>query len=256
MRKLNRLKRAIAGVTGVTLANGETIAADIVVSNSDPAWTYGKLLKDYPRKRWTDQKLERSKFSMSLFVWYFGTNRRFEEVGHHTMVLGPRYKGLLEDIFINYAQTDDFSMYLHRPTANDPSLAPDGCDAFYVLSPVPNLRSGVDWNGVAETYRQKVQERLEETVLSGLGDAIVTSHHISPIDFKERLSSYEGAAFAMEPKLFQSAWFRPHNKSEEVAGLYLVGAGTHPGAGLPGVVSSAKIVADLVPEPYKLASTA
>ncbi|MEM9617868.1 MAG: phytoene desaturase [Pseudomonadota bacterium] len=243
-------------VTGVTLANGEAITADIVVSNSDPAWTYGKLLKDYPRKRWTDQKLERSKYSMSLFVWYFGTNRRFEEVGHHTMVLGPRYRGLLEDIFINYAQTDDFSMYLHRPTANDPSLAPDGCDAFYVLSPVPNLRSGVDWNGVAETYRQKVQERLEETVLPGLGDAIVTSHHISPIDFKERLSSYEGAAFAMEPKLFQSAWFRPHNKSEEVAGLYLVGAGTHPGAGLPGVVSSAKIVADLVPEPYKLASTA
>ncbi len=236
-------------VSGVELENGERIQADIIVSNADPATTYGKLLGHQKRKRWTDAKIRRGKYSMSLFVWYFGTNRKFETVGHHTMVLGPRYKGLLDDIFHKYRQTEDFSLYLHRPTASDPSLAPDGCDAFYVLSPVPNLASGVDWTAFAEPYRQAVQARLEETLMPGLGEAVITSHHISPIDFQERLSSYRGAAFALEPNLLQSAWFRPHNKSEEVEGLYLAGAGTHPGAGLPGVVSSAKIVADLAPNP-------
>jgi len=234
--------------TGVELADGSRRAADVVVSNADAAWTYAKLLSDLPRKRWSDGKLARMDYSMSLFVWYFGTNRRYEDVGHHTMVLGPRYKGLLDDIFTHHRQTEDFSLYLHRPTATDPSLAPDGCDAFYVLSPVPNLRSGVDWANFADTYREMIRKRLEETVLPGLGEALTVSHHIAPIDFRDRYLSFQGAAFAMEPKLFQSAWFRPHNKSEELSGLYLVGAGTHPGAGLPGVVSSAKIVADLVGE--------
>ncbi|MEO1309386.1 MAG: phytoene desaturase family protein [Pseudomonadota bacterium] len=233
--------------SGVELANGEHVHADLVVSNADPAWTYGELLKDHPRKRWTDAKLDRAAYSMSLFVWYFGTDRTYPEVGHHTMVLGPRYKGLLDDIFVNHAQAEDFSLYLHRPTASDPSLAPEGSDAFYVLAPVPNLRSGVDWTKHAGPFRAMIERRLEETLLPGLGDAIVTSHHITPLDFRDRLLSYQGAAFAMEPKLFQSAWFRPHNRSEEVEGLYLVGAGTHPGAGLPGVVSSAKVVADLIP---------
>ncbi len=233
-------------VTGVELESGERIDADIIVSNADPAMTYSRLLKDYPRRRWSDGKIKRSRYSMSLFVWYFGTNRTFDDVGHHTMVLGPRFKGLLTDIFKRHRQADDFSLYLHRPTASDPSLAPEGCDAFYVLSPVPHLASGVDWTRFGEAYRQKVEQRLEETMMPGLSDAIVTSRILTPFDFKNRLFSYQGAAFAMEPKLLQSAWFRPHNKSEEVDGLYLVGAGTHPGAGLPGVTSSAKIVADLV----------
>ncbi|MEO1252788.1 MAG: phytoene desaturase [Pseudomonadota bacterium] len=233
-------------VSGVELENGETIAADIVISNADPAITYGSLLGHKKRRRWTDGKIRNSKYSMSLFVWYFGTSRRFEDVGHHTIVLGPRYKGLLDDIFKNYSLADDFSLYLHRPTANDPSLAPEGCDAFYVLSPVPNLASGVDWSEHAEAYRQKIQQRLEETMMPGLSEAITVSHYLSPIDFKERLSSYLGAGFALEPNLFQSAWFRPHNRSEEVKGLYLTGAGTHPGAGLPGVLSSAKIVGDML----------
>ncbi|MEM0908675.1 MAG: phytoene desaturase [Pseudomonadota bacterium] len=233
-------------VRGVELADGETIAADLVVSNADPAMTYGSLLKDHPRRRWSDRKIKRSRFSMSLFVWYFGTNRKFEDVGHHTMVLGPRYKGLLKDIFIKHKQAEDFSLYLHRPTASDPDLAPEGRDTFYVLSPVPHLASGVDWPSFAEAYRQKIEARLEETLMPGLKDAIVTSRMLTPLDFKERLNSYLGAAFSMEPQLLQSAWFRPHNKSEEVDGLYLVGAGTHPGAGLPGVASSAKLVSDLV----------
>lgn len=235
--------------TGVRLLSGERIAADIVISNADPATTYCRLLKDYPRRRWTDAKLARGDYSMSLFVWYFGTNRRYDDVLHHTMLFGPRYKGLLDDIFKKHRLADDFSLYLHRPTASDPTLAPPGCDAFYVLSPVPNLESNTDWAEAGERYRSKISKRLEETVLPGLSRHIVTSRIATPVDFRDRLLSWQGAAFALEPKLLQSAWFRPHNKSEELDNLFLCGAGTHPGAGLPGVVSSARIVADLVPTP-------
>ena len=233
--------------TGLHLKGGETLQADLVVSNADPAWTYSKLLKDYPRRRWTDAKIERANFSMSLFVWYFGTNRRYDDVYHHMMVLGPRYEELLKDIFTRKKLAPDFSLYLHRPTMTDPSLAPEGCDSFYVLAPVPHLDSGTDWTEISETYRKAIEKRLEETVMPDLSMHIVTSRLMTPIDFRDRLCSVKGAAFSLEPQLFQSAWFRPHNVSEEVKGLYLVGAGTHPGAGLPGVISSAKIVGDLVP---------
>lgn len=239
-------------VKGVRLASGEFLPADIVVSNAEVGWTYSKLLKRQPRRRWTDARIARAAYSMSLFVWYFGTNRRFEDCYHHTMVLGPRYRGLLDDIFRKKKLADDFSLYLHRPTANDPSLAPNGCDSFYVLSPVPHLESGVDWTSMAEPYRARIQKRLEETVLPGLGKSIVTSHMLTPLDFRDRLLSTQGAAFGMEPRLLQSAWFRPHNASEDVTGLYLVGAGTHPGAGLPGVLSSAKVMDRLVPPASEL----
>ncbi|MAW88476.1 MAG: phytoene dehydrogenase [Phyllobacteriaceae bacterium] len=236
----------------VRLASGETIPADIVVSNADPATTYTRLLSRHPRRRWTDRRVAGGDYSMSLFVWYFGTNRRYDDVYHHTMVFGPRYRGLLDDIFHHRRLAQDFSLYLHRPTASDPSLAPPGCDAFYVLSPVPNLAGGQDWNSMAETYRARIEKRLEETLLPGLSRHVVTSRVATPNDFRDRLLSWQGAAFALEPKLFQSAWFRPHNRSEEVDNLYLCGAGTHPGAGLPGVLCSARIVADLVPEPAAL----
>ena len=234
--------------TGVRLAGGETIAADLVVSNCDSAWTYRHLVAPALRKRWTDRKIERARYSMSLFVWYFGTKRRYPDVAHHTILLGPRYRELLEDIFDKKHLADDFSLYLHRPTATDPSLAPDGCDAFYVLSPVPHLDSGTDWRVEAERYRAKIEARLAETLLPGLGDAIVTSRMMTPQDFHDHLSSFKGAAFGLEPVLTQSAWFRPHNRSEEVDGLYLVGAGTHPGAGLPGVLSSARVLDRVVPD--------
>lgn len=235
-------------VTGVRLADGEIIKADLVISNADAATTYRTLLKDHPRRRWTDAKLARAKYSMSLFVWYFGTNRRYDDVYHHMMVLGPRYQELLKDIFNRKHLADDFSLYLHRPTMTDPSLAPDGCDAFYVLSPVPHLESGTEWSTEAEIYRKKIERRLEDTVLPDLSKHIVTSRMLTPQDFQDRLLSFKGAAFSLQPQLFQSAWFRPHNQSEDVKGLYLVGAGTHPGAGLPGVISSAKVVADLLPD--------
>jgi phytoene desaturase len=240
-------------VTGVRLRGGEHIAADVVVSNADVGWTYSKLLSEHPRRRWTDAKVARTRYSMSLFVWYFGTNRRFDDVYHHTMVLGPRYRELLTDIFKRKKLAKDFSLYLHRPTATDPSLAPPGCDSFYVLSPVPHLGSGTDWSEQAEPYRAAIQKRLEETMLPGLGDSIVTSRMLTPQDFRDRLLSVNGAAFSLEPQLFQSAWFRPHNVSEEVGSLFLVGAGTHPGAGVPGVVSSAKILDQVVPHGSTLA---
>ncbi len=232
---------------GVRLENGQTLLADVVVSNADSATTYRRLIAPQHRKRWTNRKIEKSRYSMSLFVWYFGTRRQYPGVAHHTIALGPRYRELLGDIFDRKKLADDFSLYLHRPTATDTSLAPPGCDAFYVLSPVPHMDSGVDWETAAEPYRQKIQQRLEDTLLPGLGDALVTSRLLTPRDFQDRLSSYKGAAFGLEPVLWQSAWFRPHNRSEDVAGLYLVGAGTHPGAGLPGVLSSARILDTVVP---------
>ncbi len=233
----------------VATANGgsERIDADIVVSNADTAWTYRRLVAPEHRRRWTDTKLERMHYSMGLFVWYFGTRRRFEGVPHHQMVLGPRYEGLLKDIFRNHHLSDDFSLYLHRPTATDPAMAPPGCDTFYALAPVPHLDSGTDWATVAEAYRARIQRRLEATVLPGLGQEIVVSHVTTPQHFHDELLSYKGAAFGMEPRLLQSAWFRPHNRSEDVPGLYVVGAGAHPGAGVPGVLMSAKALEQVLP---------
>jgi phytoene desaturase len=239
--------------TGVVLASGEEIAADIVVSNACTAYTNLNMIAPENRKSWTDRRVKRARYSMSLFVWYFGTNRKYDDVLHHTILLGPRYQGLINDIFTDKKLADDFSLYLHRPTASDPSVAPEGCDTFYVLSPVPHLDSGIDWTTMAETYRRKIEAFLSATVLPDLKQHIVTSMTTTPLDFQNRLLSYRGAAFGLEPILTQSAWFRPHNKSEDVEGLYLVGAGTHPGAGLPGVLSSARVLDRIVPHATALA---
>ncbi|MEO0981259.1 MAG: phytoene desaturase [Pseudomonadota bacterium] len=232
---------------GVRLVSGESIRADIVVSNADAATTYHDLLPDRAR-RWSKRRVERARYAMGLFVWYFGTRRRYDEVGHHTKIMGARYRGLLKDIFDRKVLADDFSLYLHRPTERDPSLAPDGCDAFYVLSPTPNLLGDIDWDVEAEPYRKRIEQRLSETVLPGLGREIVTSRIMTPLDFKDRLRAFNGSAFSLEPVLTQSAWFRPHNKSEGVRNLFLVGAGTHPGAGVPGVLSSARVLDQVVPD--------
>ena len=238
--------------TGVRLAGGERIAADIVISNADAAFTYMHLLSETKRRWWSDSRLKLSSYSTGLFIWYFGTNRRYEDVPHHTIMMGPRYKGLLDDIFGKKILAEDFSLYLYRPTATDPSMAPDGCDSFYVLSPVPHLGGRVDWTVEAEPYRAKIQRKLEETVLPGLGEAIATSRVVTPIDFRDRLKSVNGAGFSLAPQITQVAWFRPHNLSEDVKNLFLVGAGTHPGAGVPAVLCSAKILDEIVPDPAML----
>jgi phytoene desaturase len=239
--------------TGVRLATGEWVPADVVVSNADAAWTYRHLLPSAARRRWTDRRIDRARYSNGLFIWYFGTRRRYEDVSHHTILLGPRYKGLLEDIFDHKVLASDFSLYLHRPTATDPNLAPDGGDTFYALSPVPHLGSGTDWSQAAEPYRTAIARYLSESMLPGLEDAVVTSRVATPQDFQDRLLSYRGAGFSLEPTLTQSAWFRPHNRSEDVERLFLVGAGTHPGAGLPGVISSARVLDKVVPDASVLA---
>ena len=233
---------------GVTLANGETIPADIVVCNADTAWTYKNLIDPKHRKVWTNAKVEKGKYSMSLFVWYFGTNKRFEDVPHHMMLLGPRYEALLKDIFKTHHLADDFSLYLHRPTATDPAMAPEGCDTFYVLAPVPNLLSGTDWAKHAEPYRAAIAKALEDTVLPHLSEHLTVSLMMTPQDFQDNLLSYRGAAFGLEPLLLQSAWFRPHNLSEDVQNLFMVGASTHPGAGIPGVLMSAKALETVLPD--------
>jgi len=237
---------------GVRLSTGETLGADIVVSNADSATTYRELLPAAARRRWTNRKIERARYSMSLFVWYFGTRRQYAEVPHHTILAGPRYRELLEDIFERKVLAEDFSLYLHRPTASDAGLAPAGCDAFYVLSPVPNLCGNIDWNARAEPYRCAIARHLGATLLPDLERQVISSRILTPLDFQDRLSSFRGAAFGLAPSLSQSAWFRPHNRSEDVDGLYLVGAGTHPGAGLPGVLSSARVLDTVVPDAESL----
>ena len=234
--------------TGVVLADGGWLAADIVVSNADSAFTYSHLLKGHARRRWSDRRLAAARSSMGLFVWYFGTRKKYPDVVHHTILMGPRYRELLADIFDRKVLAEDFSLYLHRPTATDPLLAPPDCDAFYVLSPVPNLAGGQDWAQLAEPYRKKIEAYLEASLLPGLKDAIVTSRVTTPQDFSDDFLSFRGSGFGLEPVLTQSAWFRPHNRSEDVRNLYLVGAGTHPGAGLPGVLSSARVLDRVVPD--------
>jgi phytoene desaturase len=232
---------------GIQLASGEYVPADLVVSNADTAWTYKNLIASEHRRHWHDARIERGRYSMGLFVWYFGTNRRYESVPHHMLVLGPRYRELLRDIFKRHVLAEDFSLYLHRPTATDPQLAPPGCDTFYALAPVPHLDSHTDWQTQAEPMRQAIAQRLHETVLPDVASHIVTSRVMTPQTFHDRLWSYKGAGFGLEPVLLQSAWFRPHNRSEDIAGLYMVGAGTHPGAGVPGVLMSAKALDKVVP---------
>ncbi|MEX2602071.1 MAG: phytoene desaturase [Balneolaceae bacterium] len=234
--------------TGIRLKDGRSFEADIVISNADVAFTYKQLIPRAHRKKYTDKKIDRMKYSMSLFVIYFGTNRLYRNSGlaHHNILLGARYRGLLDDIFHKKHLSEDFSLYLHMPTLTDPSLAPEGCESFYVLSPVPHLDSGTDWEKETPRYRDKILGYLEENYLPNVRNHIVVEHTIGPDHFQNTLNSFKGSAFSVEPLLTQSAWFRPHNRSEDVENLYFVGAGTHPGAGLPGVLSSAKIAEDLI----------
>lgn len=239
-------------VAGVRLASGEVIEAPLVVSNADAGHTYETLLRSQRKSRWTERKMASRRWSMGLFVWYFGTKGTAEmwpDVGHHTILSGPRYEGLLKDIFIKGTLADDMSLYLHRPSVTDPGVAPEGDDTFYVLSPVPHLghERPVDWRREEPVYREKVARVLEQTI-PGFQDHVAASLVFTPEDFRSRYLSPHGCGFSIEPRILQSAWFRPHNKSEEVDGLFLTGAGTHPGAGLPGVVSSAKVIAQLIPD--------
>jgi phytoene desaturase len=235
----------------VVLDDGKQLDAPLIVSNADAGHTYDHLLRNHSKRRWTRAKLGRKRWSMGLYVWYFGTKGtadKWADVGHHTIVNGPRYKGLLHDIFMKGKLSDDMSLYVHRPSVTDSTAAPKGDDTFYVLSPVPHLGwdNAVDWQIEEPIYRAKVAAEIEK-IMPGFQDDIVTETVFTPETFRDRYLSPHGCGFSLEPRILQSAWFRPHNVSEEAKGLYLVGAGTHPGAGLPGVISSAEVLAKLVP---------
>lgn len=214
--------------------------ADFVVSNADPGHTYGSLVGREHRRRWTDRKLASTDWSMSCFLLYMGTKRQYPQLEHHTLILTERYEGLLRDIFAKKILPEDFSMYLHAPTRTDPSMAPEGGESMYVLVPVANQKSGLDWSSIKEELADRIIDYLEDWGLEDLREEMEVLHIFTPDDFEAELNATWGNAFAIEPKFTQTAWFRPQNRSEDVAGLYLVGAGTHPGAGVPGVLLSAE----------------
>jgi len=233
--------------TGVRLHNGESLAADAVVLNADVATAYMRLVPARYRRKMTDRRLRGYRYSMSCFLLYLGLDRQYPQLLHHTIVMAPRYRGLIHDIFDGRGLPPDMSLYLHAPTKTDPTMAPPGGESLYVLVPVPHLGRGIDWSREAQPFRDRIVHFLEHDFgLTGLQQSIKFEHRFTPIDFRDDLSSYLGSAFSIEPTLVQSAYFRPHNVSEDIGGLYLVGAGTHPGAGIPGVLLSARITSDLV----------
>ena len=240
-----RIEQGVA--RGVVLADGTHVDADIVVSDADAAHLYRDLVPRAEQALATRVKLSQAHYSMGLFVMYFGTTRTYPDVAHHTIWMGERYQELLNDIFHRQKLAEDFSLYVHRPTATDPSFAPAGQDSFYVLCPVPNLQADIDWAIEGPRLRDRIVDALERTMLPGLKATITADFYKTPEDFRDEYRSVHGAGFSVAPIFRQSAWFRFHNKSESVRNLYLVGAGTHPGAGVPGVLCSAKVIDALIP---------
>jgi len=238
-------KREAKGV----MAKGRFYKADAVVSNADLVHTYGELIKPEHRKKWSDRKLRRTQYSMSAFLLYLGVNKKYPQLKHHTLILSERYKGLIDDIFDNKILPDDFSMYLHTPSQTDPTMAPEGCESMYVLIPVPNLESGINWEKIKRTYTDRVLTFLENDFgLTDLKRSIAVLETFTPADFKKQRNNHLGSAWGVEPKLTQTAYFRPHNRSEDIQKLYFIGASTHPGAGVPGVLLTAETTVKLVVE--------
>jgi phytoene desaturase len=230
-------KNRAAGV----ISNGVHLGADIVVSNADVLYTYQRLIKYGRKRRWHAKRIRRTSVSMSAFLLYLGIKKQYPQLLHHTLILSHRYKELVADIFDHKVLPDDFSMYLHAPSKTDSSMAPAGCESLYVLVPVANLDAGIDWSVIKSDYTAKILNFLEKKFgLHALQDHIEVLETFTPEDFADQRNSFKGSPWGIEPKLTQTAYFRPHNRSEDFQGLYFVGAGTHPGAGLPGVLLSAK----------------
>jgi phytoene desaturase len=227
---------------------GEVFLPDNIVFNGDPPTFYKEILKSNSlfkkRKKFLPEKL--TTYSMGMFVLFFGTKKQYPKIAHHSIWLGKRFKGLLKDIFDNKILSEDFSLYIHRPTATDQSFAPKGCDSFYVLCPVPNLLGNVDWSVEGSKLQARIVKALELTILPDLQKNISDDFFMTPVDFKNNYRSTHGAGFSIAPNFSQSAWFRYHNKDPHINNLYFAAAGAHPGAGVPGVLSSAKIVESLI----------
>ncbi len=235
--------------TGVVTKGGYAINADMVGSNGDVMHTYRDLLSDSRSAQRTRGKLERKKYSPSLFVTHFGIKGTWPGIPHHMILFGPRYKGLLDDIYNHGVVGEDVSLYLHHPTVTDPSLAPEGHSTFYVLAPVPHMgKFPRDWDEVAPVLERRILDEIGRRLIPDIHERIVTKFSYTPKDFAQDLGAHLGSAFSLEPVLTQSAWFRVHNRDDNISNLYFVGAGTHPGAGIPGVVGSAKATAKLMLE--------
>jgi len=233
--------------TGVTTKSGWSIIADAVASNADVMHSYRDLLKTSRSAQRTKKKLERKRYSPSLFVVHFGMKGTWPGIPHHMILFGPRYKGLLADIYDHGVLPEDFSLYLHHPTVTDPSMAPEGCSSFYALAPVPHQgKFPVDWDEVGPILEKRILDEIGKRLIPNIHDRIVTKFHYAPSDFTADLNAHLGSAFSLEPILLQSAFFRVHNRDDNIPNLYFVGAGTHPGAGIPGVVGSAKATAGLM----------
>ncbi len=247
--EVTRLEARGNEIGAVQLADGRRIEVAAVASNADVVHTYEKLLGHHPVGVSRAASLKRKRMSNSLFVLYFGLNHHHSQLAHHTVCFGPRYKALIDDIFNRDTLSEDFSLYLHAPCVTDPSLAPPGCGSYYVLAPVPHLGTAdLDWNVEGPRLRDRIFAYLEQHYMPGLRDQLVTQRMFTPFDFRDQLGAHHGSAFSVEPILRQSAWFRPHNRDSRIPNLYLVGAGTHPGAGIPGVIGSAKATAGLMLE--------
>ena len=239
-------------VTGVKLINGEIIQADVVICNADPPTVYKEMLEPKHRK-YVLPKLEKSvQYSMGLFVLFFGSKKQYHSVAHHTIWMANRYKELLKDIFDHKILTEDFSLYLHRPTATDQTFAPSGKDSFYVLCPVPNLQGNINWDKEGSILRDRIVSSLDETIMPSLKENIEADFWMTPEDFKNDYRSMYGAGFSIAPIFSQSAWFRYHNKDKKISNLYFSTAGSHPGAGIPGVLCSAKVVEKLIKKDFNI----
>ncbi len=235
-------------VKGVSTSTGDEYDADVVISNADVATTYTQMIDKKFRRYNTDGKYKNADYSMSLFMIYFGVKKKYPEMLHHSIVFGKRYKGLLKDIFNKNIVPEDFSTYLHIPTRTDPEMAPSGSETMYACTPVANLDANIDWDTKKDEYRDHILSHLDERILPGLLDNLGPTEVFTPLDFKREFNSVKGAGFSLQPLLMQSGFFRPHNKSRDIQGLYFVGAGTHPGAGVPSVLMSADITSQLVNE--------
>lgn len=231
-------------------ARGRFFPADAVVSNADLAHTYADLIAPEHRRRWTARRLERLDHTMGCFLLFLGVRRTYPHLAHHTLILAERYRGLLRDIFDRKILPGDFSLYLHAPTRTDPGMAPPGCESLMVLAPVANLASGIDWEREKERFAARLLEFLENWGLTGLRAHLDVFRIYTPLDFRADLNATRGNAFGLVPSLSQTGWFRPHNRSEDVGRLYFAGAGTHPGAGVPGVLLSAEAVEACVREDF------
>jgi len=245
-RTVERLEMVDGRVSSLLLDDGTSRQSDVFVMNADPPYVYKYMLPPGSGSWLNNLRIEKSQYSMGLFVLYFGTTRKYDHIAHHTIWMGKRFKGFLEDIFHRQHLANDFSLYLHRPTATDPTMAPSGCDGFYVLSPVPNLQGSVNWDQEGDRYRDRILETLEAHLLPDLRNSLVHSFYMTPTDFRDDYLSLWGSGFSISPLFRQSAWFRFHNRDPRIDNLYFVGAGTHPGAGVPGVLSSAKVLQNVL----------